>query len=156
LRVARRGFMASQPRKRVGILRQARQGRSRVTRRIRVECGDIDGVATGALRLSEREIVGLLLVRGCGRDGIFLVLESLFQAIDAFEESLEDVCFRAALFRNRICTSGRRWRLVWRVRRWECGNRPSGRDIRAVRSHHKCTGFGRPCRPRSWDGDGCI
>lgn len=46
----------------------------------------------------------MLLVRGGGGDGIFLVLESFFQSIDALEEGLENVCFRAALF----------WNCVWR------------------------------------------
>lgn len=96
--------MTGQSGERVGVLRQTRrQRRSRVTRRVRIKRRGIDGVATGgALRLSEREIVGLLLVRGGGGDGIFLILESLFQTIDTFEKGLEDVRFGAALFRNGI------------------------------------------------------
>lgn len=96
--------MTTQSWKRVGILRQGRwQRRSRVGRGVRVERGGIDGVATG-LRLSNREIFGLLFVRRGRREGGFLILESFFQSIDALEEGLQDVCFRAALF----------WNCVWR------------------------------------------
>jgi hypothetical protein len=51
---------------------------------------------------AEREIVGIR-IRGGGRDGIFLILESFLEPVDAFQQGLQHVCLRAAFLGDRIC-----------------------------------------------------